>query len=247
MSCPNCPKGEKKAAVEPTAPTPLLYTPHADEVMGRDGISYRFNQAFIPAPRQPRGGWGVRFRIKGQDHDVSGSSARRVFRDTKSLFSLNGIRVSDRDLWFNLNIQWVGRAVPKFQKVTIEDLLALAQPGGEPETAPTGRRSVPPAEWGRKGWGMLQMYLALDTYNFGKFLGLAEELLSWVNPDVNPTTGCADCFIHFGKAVGQLRQQPRYRQEEAREWLVAVMNNVNSRKGAAILSYEKAAKINFWT
>lgn len=249
MACTNC--NEKPAApVKPVSPeATLLYTTSQSELLGRDGARHSLSQPLIPAPHRPRNGWGARFTIKGQEHSVKGSSGKAVFREAKSLFKLNGIRVSDRDLWFNLNIQWLERAVPKYQKVLLDDLLAIAGVGGEAPPVPEtlGRRKVGPSEWGRKGWGMLQMYLATDGYDYGKFLGLAEELLSWVNPDVNPTTGCAECFIHFGKAVGELRRKPLFTQDEARRWLVNVMNNVNSRKKARVLSFEEASKINFWS
>jgi hypothetical protein len=94
---------------------------------------------------------------------------------------------------------------------------------------------------------MLQMYLALDTYEWGTFLLLASELHKWVDPVKNPTTGCAECYRDYGIALADLRKKPRYDQNGAREWLHSTMNAIRAKKGLDPVTFEEASVLNHWT
>jgi hypothetical protein len=245
MPCDTC--NSSGAAAKPAAA--MIYSATASSVVGRDGVRHSIAKPLIPAGRKPTGGWKVNLLVNGQSIEADGPTGEAVHAEAVRLLQLNGITYSDLDLWLNLNLQWVRRAVEKYQVVRESDLMTAASGSAvAPEHAPTrARPQVGPAVWGRKGWGMLQMYLALDTYEFGTLLMLATELRKWLDPNVNPTTGCAECFIHFGAALADLRNRPRYTQAEAREWLWRVMNGANSRKGVPEMTFEQAALANHWT
>lgn len=244
MACDSC---NKSAPAAPAAA--MLYSATATSVVGKDGVRRPINQPLIPAGKKPVGGWKASLVVNGQMIEADGPTGEAVHAEATRLLKLNGLVYSDLDLWLNLNLQWVRRAVEKYQIVRESDLLTVASGSAvAPEHSPTrARPQVGPVIWGRKGWGMLQMYLALDTYEFGTLLMLATELRKWLDPNLNPTTGCAECFIHFGAAIADLRNRPRYTQAEAREWLWRVMNGANVRRGIPELTFEQAATANHWT
>lgn len=244
MACDTC---NKSATAAPAAA--MVYSATAASVVGRDGVRYQISKTLVPSGRKPTGGWRVSLLVNGQHIEADGPSGQAVHDEVVRLLQLNGLVFSDLDLWLNLNIQWIGRATEKYQVVRLSDLMTAASGSAvPPEHAPTrARPQVGPAVWGRKGWGMLQMYLALDTYEFGTLLMLATELRKWLDPNLNPSTGCAECFIHFGAAIADLRNRPRYTQAEARDWLWRVMNGANTRKGVPELTFEQASTVNHWT
>jgi len=203
----------------------------------------------LPNAKRPRHGWGVRFTSKGFTTPIQGETARSVFARSKAHFDLNGIPYTDEDLWLNLGIQWLDRMPGKaVAHVPLETFLANAvATAGEDIPTVTRKRSYTPKQWGPKGWAMLQMYLAQDVYSYDTFLVLAAELAAWVNPAINPSIGCGECYQHFTGALTDLRSHPRHKQEEAREWLFNAMNSVHVRNQRQPWTKERAYKSNFWT
>ncbi len=246
--CANCSSSEPQE----TPPGALSYTASSAQVTGRDGVKRSVNQPLVENANLGRGGWTALITVNGHVKTVTGESGYHVFKAASDLLKVNGISFKDLDLWFNLNIQWVSRAVTRRQVVRLEDLMEIATGNPAPVMASKHRKSVGPAVWGRKGWGMLQMYLAQDIYEYGAFLRLATELATWVNPDVNPSLGCADCFRHYSMALVNLRQRPLHEQDAARRWLHGLMNQVNARKSqegvpTKLLTFEEASTLNHWT
>jgi hypothetical protein len=126
MACSTC----KRVKIEaPTVSSGLPYSlvPGVTTVAGRDGRHYSIKTCLIPPMRQPRGGWFATFKIKGQNHRFVGHH-REIFLQVKRLFDLNEVPYTDLELWFNLNLQWLERAVERYQKVRYADLFALAAP-----------------------------------------------------------------------------------------------------------------------
>ena len=80
----------------------------------------------VPTMRTPRGGWGINILIKGQSHPIAGLKPRDVYTDVAELLTVNEIPFIDVDLWLNLNLEWVSRAVMRYQKITTEDLMKVA-------------------------------------------------------------------------------------------------------------------------
>lgn len=226
----------------------LTYKAIAPTVTGKDGLQHRVDEPLVRRPQSPQGGWKVNLTIKEQVVTVPGTDPKSVFQEAKNLLALNEVAVSDLDLWLNLNLQWIARTPEKYQKVRVSDLMTATEGNPHAEVRKLrGKESIGPSVWGRKGWAMLQQYLANDFYEYGDFLTLATMLLKWVDPVANPSRGCADCHVHFTRAVAELRLKPLYAQEEARRWLWGVMNQVNQRRGIPILSYETASKKNYWS
>jgi hypothetical protein len=242
MACTDC-----QNPVKITPENVLAYSTTLRTVVGKDGRSHPVAQNHISPKVRPLSGWSAAFIINGQDIRIEGKTPQETYSSALEQLRLNGVEVTAENLWLNLNIQWMGRINDKHQIVRLSDLLHISQAGGSATHAPTrARKPVSPDVWGSKGWAMLQQYLAQDTYEYGRFLMLATELARWVDPSVNPTLGCADCFRHYTMALNVLRTNPLHTQDEARKWLFNLLNNVNVRKGTTPLTYAEAAERNFW-
>lgn len=236
-----------------TPASALSYTATSPTVTGRDGVRRNITEPLVEEANRGHGGWKVRLTIKGHTQEVTGATARATYKLAAALLTTNGIPFKELDLWLNLNIQWVGRAIAKRQVVRIEDLMAVATGNAAPAVAHASKANVPPKAWGRKGWGMLQMYLAQDVYSYATFFFLANELSNWVNPDINPSIGCSECYQHYIGALAELRGNPLHVQADARKWLWRLLNKVNARRAAEgdakarQWTYEEAATVNLWT
>lgn len=243
MDCASC-----NSTIPEVSKPMLLYVATSDTVTGRDGLVRKLATPLVEVNNRGRGGWKVTLDVNGHRMDFDGDNPHTVANAVRKRFADNGIRIEDNDLWLNLNLQWAERAVAKRQMVTVANLMEVAAPSDapRPERPANARQNIPPKVWGRKGWGMLQMYLAKDTYDYGVLVMLATELSTWVDPVKSPSIGCAECHQHFQIALAELRKTPLYTQREGREWLVRTMNKVNVTKSVSPFSYEQAAKANHW-
>ena len=97
-------------------------------VDGSDGRVHKLTDRLIPRPYQPRGGWSVDIFIHNQRTSVSSSSPEAVAAAVSALLDLNEITYTMPQLWLNLQIQWLSRAILKYQKVRLEDVLAISTP-----------------------------------------------------------------------------------------------------------------------
>lgn len=124
MACSKCKKVEDLSIPE----IALQYTTSETRVLGRDGEMYLIQRNLVTAGVRPRQGWGVVIEINGQLIQIKGASAADTVDRAKKQLSLNDYRISNLNLWFNLNIQWLSRIESKHQNVKLESLLALANP-----------------------------------------------------------------------------------------------------------------------
>lgn len=124
MACNNCDKVKNS----PTH-SGLLYSlaPGVTTVQDKRGDTYQINRPLITRPHVPKRGWGVVFWINGQEHKIAGNEPLKIFAAAQYLFGLNSIEYTNLNLWFNLNLQWLDRAIVKYQNVTHSDLIKLAQ------------------------------------------------------------------------------------------------------------------------
>lgn len=198
----------------------LEFTTTSKTVVGIDGQSYPITSSLIPTPHQPRGGWRLEFNINGQRSVVNGTNPRVVVGEAAKLFKLNSISVSLLNLWFNANIQWLGRAIEKYQRVRLDQLLLLADAHAPPAQGNHEAKRYPVAEWGEKAFAVVSLYLTGSSYDFAKFLAQIEELRTWMNPAENPLMGSSDYYIKISLRLSELRKLPLYTQAEARSWLI---------------------------
>jgi hypothetical protein len=126
MACPTCKKVKVQAPMESGLPFTVLGG--ALRVTGKDGRRYPIQTNLVAPMREPLQGWKVDFKIKGQDHMIAAANAHQAFTETKRLFTLNDVKHTTLDLWFNLNLQWLLRSIEKYQKVRHQDLAQLAVP-----------------------------------------------------------------------------------------------------------------------
>jgi hypothetical protein len=123
MSCSNC----SEVVIEP-GKHGLQYTlvPGTEGFTASTGEFYVIRRCMIPSPKKPIGGWNVVIYIQGQKISISGRTPVSVFTKVRDLFATNDVEHSEEDIWFNLNIQWVSNAVPKYQIIKLQDLLNKA-------------------------------------------------------------------------------------------------------------------------
>lgn len=127
MSCGNCDK-----VMEPIDPNKngLQYsfvTP-VNSIAGIDGMLYSIEKPMLPVAKAPRGGWYVEVYFIGHKHKISMKRPHSVAAELMRLLDLNEILYTPAQVWLNLNIQWVGRAVEKYQKVHLSHLMAISTP-----------------------------------------------------------------------------------------------------------------------
>lgn len=126
MTCNTCKK------VDPVDPLKhgleYSFAVQQSTVIGKDGRSYSLIGPLIPRPYRPRGGWQAEIYIHGHKLPIKGLSAVEVFNESARLLTLNEVLYSKAQLWLNLNIQWVTRAIPKYQKVSLDTLLEISVP-----------------------------------------------------------------------------------------------------------------------
>jgi len=210
--------------------------------MGRDGITYKITASVIAMGHKPRGGWGATLRINGQSHAILGETAREVFTKAKRLVELNDLRVSDLNLWFNLNIQWLQRATEKYQMVRLEDLLAAAIAEDEPELGTHETPKWSPSAWLGGVWDTLCIYLAGDTYEYQTFLSLLEVVKTMLDSVQSPVTGSAEAYQKFMLRMFSLKSDPVFTQHAARVWLHETLAGLSS----STMTFEELSLMNHW-
>lgn len=200
-------------------PSGFDYSTTVSHIKGIDGVDYPITSPLIPKPHRPRGGWTLRFQIKGMNSDITGTSAHEAISKAVDLFHLNGIEVNTRNLWFNANIQWLGRAVEKHQRVYLDQLLSVADAHASHTVSNHEKPRHPVSEWGSVVFEALHLYLANEAYSYETFLTLASEFASWMNPSENRTLGSSESHIKMTLRLAKLKRIPLYSQREARQWL----------------------------
>lgn len=122
MSCSAC----QKTIIMPE--NRLHYTASASFLTGKDGLNYSIMKPLFPPGRQPRGGWGVTLEIKQQKIMFRGTSGQAVFAAVVSTLKTNDITMRALDIWLNLNILWLSRAIDRYQVVSLTRLMELTNP-----------------------------------------------------------------------------------------------------------------------
>ena len=219
MSCSTC---NKVAPIMSMGRSGLDYTltPGVTYVTTYTGQNLPISAPLVSAPHGPIGGWGVRLFINSQQAVIQGRSATEVYSAAALLLDTNGISFTPQDLWLNLNIQWLQNQVAKYRVVKLEELLSLAVPVeySAPEGAHQNSRWLA-SDWSPKAWGILELYLIEEPYNYARFINLVEELQALYNPSKCPTTGDGKLHIQLIHLVEKLRNFPAYTLPVAREWL----------------------------
>lgn len=220
-------------------------TNNAKFVTGRDGNSYPINSCLVARSRVPRSGWGVVFTINEQTVRVGGPTSASVYRSSKELFEKNDIVITEDELWLNLNIQWLERAVDKHQQVTLAELLRVSETVPEPEGAPAS--TMAPAVWMDRVWSIVELYLAQPQYDQAKFTDLLHLTRSLANPADNSNyTGNGNLYIILSFECSDIETNPIYGQMEARERLVDIRRKISQKVGLPVLTFEQVAKHNHW-
>jgi len=122
MACSKCKEVEDLTIPE----IALSYTTTEKRVIGRDGDLYLITRCLASTGVRPRQGWSVVITINAQNITITGASPSVVVDKVRKLIELNGLRISNLNLWFNLNIQWLSRIDSKHQVVKTEELIKLA-------------------------------------------------------------------------------------------------------------------------
>lgn len=91
-------------------------------------VGYDIQSPLLPPAKAPRGGWRFSFYLQGHQIEIRKGRPHEVAKEVTRLLDLNEVLYTPAQLWLNLNIQWVGRAIEKYQKVRLPDLLAISRP-----------------------------------------------------------------------------------------------------------------------
>lgn len=237
MACSTC-KKVKQETLSATADG-LEYS------LRPDTFSIAATGSVVRPPAQPRGGWHVRWKIKGQDTVVPGISPAAVHKSTKALFATNGISVSDKDLWLNLNIQWAQRTVEKHLLVNLPGLLSLADVSDPVEESPHNTPRWEARQWVQLAWNGPLIYLSRSTYQYSEFLLLLELLFAGLYD--SSTLGNPRGYSAFVIALSDLKKSPVYQQNEARVKAVEMMNKIFESLGVEICPYNDVATKYHWS
>lgn len=173
-------------------------------------------KALVRRPHKPRGGWGVVIPIKGQQQSIDGMNPNEVFGKARNLIRLNGMRVNENNLWFNLNIQWLQKCLPKYREVPLDELLDGAS-GNElvnedPHAIQKDTSWIPGYAEG------IRTYLKSENYNWETFLGLLKQFQKLLDPVENPLLGSSSVYIAFTSQLERVKNSPIYGREEAEIW-----------------------------
>lgn len=104
----------------------LQYSLKSEDIVSVEGYEI-MSPLFGPA-KAPRGGWSVEIYFMGHATRINKTKPQLVADEVERLLKLNEILYTPVQLWLNLNIQWVARAVFKYQRVQLHHLLAIATP-----------------------------------------------------------------------------------------------------------------------
>ena len=210
MGCAICDRIKARQEAEKSE---LDFRAMSNRVVGKNGNVYQLNGPLMPPGRSPSGGWSVLIRINGRLHQIPGPSAQAVFASVRKLLHLNGKTLSDRDLWLNLNIQWIKKSSEKYQVVRLSDLMAVAAPLGNSSEV---RFSA--TEWLLPVLNAICVWFASDYYSNEGLIQRIIDIQPLTDPVKNPLMGSPELFAETSRILDRLRQAPIYNRAEAREW-----------------------------
>lgn len=223
----------------------MIVTTNKNFILNKRGKEIPINQSLVDTFATPRGGWSASFTIQGTLMTVKANNARNTFIKSKNLLNHNNINISEKDLWFSLNVQWMSRLEDRGLVVTKESLLeAIVSKEEEPVTDDYHH----PRTWGSIEWESLAMSLNVDEnfYAFDNFYARCEMTLMLLDPSRSSRVGCIDCYKTFSTHLKKLRTNPVYTLEGAKQWLFETHNAVNEKLGKPTINYETARKVNKW-
>jgi len=180
----------------------------------------------------PTGGWGVNFFVNDIRVTFDGGDPLTIFNKVSENFRLNGVSYTDKDLWFNLNLQWLQRQPAKYRVVGYEEFLTLADSSDFTDPADSHAKALwHPEDWQETAFSFLALYLSSPDYRYPDFIVLVDHLLSMYNPTKSPLTGSSSKYISFMSTVKKLKDDPQYEVTGARQWLYSAYTaTVDSKK-----------------
>lgn len=205
MSCSTC-----KEVIDPDIPfAEFDYTPNA-----------RFaQQAFIKLPQKPARGWTVVLPLKGSPQQFTGVNPHHVAAAALRLYKLNGFQVDKNALWFNMNIQWLGRTHAKYHTIPLKSLMEAAQPNivVNEDSHALKKMDITAAKEGLKAF--LNAYTQSETYRWETFYGFLKEYGKMLNPAENALLGNSVMYVRFTLALDKIERNPAYDGQKAKDWL----------------------------
>lgn len=242
--CKSCGGGDSLPVAPPVSA--MEFTASQTTVNLRDGTRSQLNRPLFSSMATPFGGkWSFSFVLNGTQHNVKGKRRPQdVANEVIQIYTANQTALSTADLWLNLNIFWLDKVAPEFWLLSKEQLYAATTPAAPQAIAMSV--NTPPALWGSRAWNYMALYLAGNSYDKDVFQSILHQVLDLMNPQVNPSIGCSQCYLEFGKQLEHLRADPPENRQAAREWLWAFHNFVNQKLGKPVIPYQQAATLNHW-
>lgn len=176
-------------------------------------------ESLVKSPHRPRGGWAVVVPVRGSVQTVEGINANDVAHKVKKLFKLNNFNLDENALWFNLNIQWLQRTIPKYQLMSLEELLSYAEPQEIESQDKHSIQKVDPKTWTDSFFNFLRIYTDSETYSWDVFLSFLNQFQRMINPAENSLLGNSSYYLRFTISLDKIKNNPAYTGENAKTWL----------------------------
>lgn len=235
------------SAVPTTSVAPMLLRASSSLLQDNRGRPLTIDRSLVKGQRRPPGGWKASVRINGVDHQLTGNFANDVAKKLADALRRNDIKFTAADVWLTLNLQWMAKMSPDYFEVTQEALTKLIIPEEKAAERTSQRKSYSPKDWGGVAWKWLGLLLAQDQYSPEEFLAHLETTLNLLNPSINPTIGCIECYTEFVGIMQSVRHNVPADRAGARKWLWETHNNISKRIGKMQLTFDQAAAANYWT
>lgn len=207
--------------------------PKVTTVMCADRKKRKLTQCLIRGQKRPKTNWVVRFGLNGVPYDTEGGFWDRGIDSMASFLSEHGVDGANLIAGATCNYSWLINSKSNNQLFSPEELKKLCDEvdlntADLPKVKASGREYRAPDKWANPLWGYAYAYLQGDVYSEEKFRWIMNENLLMLDPKVNPSRGCKECYDHFKK---ELTTMSIGTQGDARRWLTTVHNKVNKRKG----------------
>lgn len=157
--------------------------------------------------------------LRGSLQSVDGINAADVVHKVKKLFKLNNYNIDENSLWFNLNIQWLQRTLPKYQVIPLAELLTYADPQEIESSDKHALRKVDPKTWIHSFLEFMKTYADSETYSWDVFLKFMNEFHRMLSPAENALLGSSTYYLRFTILLDTIKKNPAYQGEQARNWL----------------------------
>ena len=214
-------------------------SPKAPRIRGSNGQFYALSTELTRL--KPSNGWDLSVEVQGHTHTITASRPAEIVSQIVEVYHINGIEISELDVWYNCNIIWLGRVSAKHAWTTVEDLISFSKQNSV-FTRELKREDPSPETWGGSAWRFLGAFIAQSSrIDVTVFWEIITTLHGMLNDDF---IGCEECAEHFKTRIKELPERPtNYR---AARWMFETMNLIREQQGRPQITWEQAVATHRW-